>query len=337
MCYTKGFQWGYFKLFEETGIVTVCKDFHRQVAQQLDSLIVAACGYLSPVTDPFQKVNQRYKLSEKIIEEFIKRNLPIEFVTKGIIPEEVIQLLKKQKHSFGQVSILTSDKELHHYLSPLVPPLDKLFDNLKRLSQEGIFAVCRIDPIIPYVSDSKAELRALIERAADNGAQHIIASVLDIPFFAQKKIMRYLSKFGYEVVYNSARLFTESLDGYYHAKLSYRRSLFSFLREECDKRKLTFALCMEFKQRHGQIIGLNKEFMSSENCEGLNIPLYLREDSIFKPITSCNGACLQCRKAKCGIEELALGKKKYHYKGWKLSDYRRWSKEIAQESLFKKI
>jgi len=65
-CYTLAFP-GYFQIFREKGIITVAKDFDRVVAKQLDSIDIASCGYLSPVTDPFQPLNEKYHLSEKII------------------------------------------------------------------------------------------------------------------------------------------------------------------------------------------------------------------------------------------------------------------------------
>jgi len=108
-CYTKSYPGAFFD-FRRRGIITVWPDFDQTVARQLDSLSVAACGYLSPVTDPFQEVNRRYRLSEKIIAAFIERNIPLEFITKEVIPQKAIDLVARHPHSFGQVTILTLDE-----------------------------------------------------------------------------------------------------------------------------------------------------------------------------------------------------------------------------------
>ncbi|HAW60686.1 MAG TPA: hypothetical protein DCW86_04375, partial [Actinobacteria bacterium] len=179
-CYAHAF-WGYFQLFRERGVVTVFKNFDEAIARQLDSLSVVSCGYLSPVTDPFQLINERYRLSEKIIEVFVDRNIPIEFVTKGVVGDEAIDLIKRQPHSFGQVSILTADEDLRKKLVPGGASTDELFGNLRRLSGAGVRSVCRIDPVIPLLTDDEENLRRMILKAASCGVKHIIASCLDIP------------------------------------------------------------------------------------------------------------------------------------------------------------
>jgi len=107
-CYANVMNWGYFRLYRRDGLVTVFEKMDANVARQLDSIDVAACGYLSPVTDPFQPVNSRYRLSERIVQVFTQRGIPIDVVTKGIIPDEVIRLLAQNRHSFAQVSITTA-------------------------------------------------------------------------------------------------------------------------------------------------------------------------------------------------------------------------------------
>ena len=57
---------------------------------------------------------------------------------------------------------------------------DELVRNIERLANEGKFAVCRIDPIIPCVTDERGELEELVRRVVDAGAGHIIASCMDI-------------------------------------------------------------------------------------------------------------------------------------------------------------
>ena len=52
----------------------------------------------APVGKPiyFQAVDAKYRLSEKIVGEFVRRNIPIEFVTKNVVPEQVVNLMKSQ-------------------------------------------------------------------------------------------------------------------------------------------------------------------------------------------------------------------------------------------------
>lgn len=333
-CYTLAFP-GYFQIFRKTGVVVVAKDFHRRVAEQLDSLEVAACGYLSPVSDPFQLVNERYRLSEKIIEVFVERNLPIEFITKMRIPEKAIEFIKRQSHSFGQVSLLTSDEKLRRILVPGGAPHTVLLENLTRLAREGIFSVCRIDPIFPYLSDKRRSLEELVEQARSSGTTHIITSILDIPTKIKADLFGWLgSNFGAGIKWDYQRLYRENIDGYLQADINYRKKIFDLLRNICERKNLTFALCMEYELKDSLPQGLNREFMSSHNCEGIDIPIYRRRGKRFSPADDCLGNCLNCQEATCGIEDLAMGREGSK-KDWRLKDWRRWSRKLKEaEELF---
>ena len=367
-CYANSMNWGYFKLYRQTGLVTVFKDMDVNVARQLDSLDVAACGYLSPVTDPFQPVNSRYKLSERIVHVFTERGLPIDVVTKGIIPDEVIRLLAQNRHSFAQVSITTVNDGLRRQLSPgSSVSTDDLFYNLTRLSswpcegRQKIHSVCRIDPILPFITDDRRELRHLIERAKLCGADHIIASCVDIPIHIKGKMLKMLYSLNPKPRVRYEKLFTDRIDGSLHAHIDYRRELFSYLRDLCVQNELSFALCMEFenvsteamvKTASGKLKrvtsrGMNAEFMTGcKNCEGIDVPIYVRDTSgrsgyytdhdgrkrpRFGPAAACTGACLTCSFPQCGVEDLAMGRTPNSRKDFNLRDYRRWSKQRASK------
>jgi len=327
---------GYFKLFREKGVVTVFKDYDKQIAKQLDGLTVASCGYLSPVTDPFQPLNEKYELSEKILKVFVDRNIPVQFTTKGRISEKALKLIKKQEHSYGEVSILTLDEAKRQQLMAGGASTDELIRNIERLANEGKFAVCRIDPIIPYVTDNWEELEELVRRVVDAGAGHIITSCVDVPLVLKNELYNGLEKrFGVPKK-ELASLYTERMSGRLHASIEYRRKLFRTMRAICDRNKVTMGLCMEFESVGGnKVNGLNSEFMSSYSCEGIDVPLYIRtgDGKQFELVQGCKGNCLQCHfsdtKPACDIPDLQQAG------AWKLTDYRRWSKGIIKSKQMK--
>jgi len=324
-CYARALPAPYFRLFNETGIVTVFEDFDRVVADQLDSLAVASCGYLSPVCDPFQELESVYHLSERIVGEFVSRNLPVEFVTKCEVPVEVISTMRRQHHSFGQFSVVTAREDLRRALMAGGATVDGLFASMKRCAVAGLPVVLRIDPVIPYLADSRSELKLVVERGIDAGARHVVASVLDIPHGIAKEVFANFKTFGVGFGFDLKRLYRETIDGALHAGIDYRKRVFDTLRDLCEARGVTFALCMEYELVGGRPVGLNSRFMSSANCEGVNVPLYRRRGSEFVPAAECRGACLGCTEAACGIPELAMGLGEGK-QDFVLADYRRWSK-----------
>jgi DNA repair photolyase len=345
-CYARALPAPYFKLFNETGVVTVFRDFDRVVADQLDSIDVASCGYLSPVCDPFQAVESVYALSEKIVEEFVTRGLPIEFITKCVVPAQVVSSMRRQRHAFGQFSVVTAREDLRRELMKGGASLEHLLGSMKKCAVAGLPVVLRIDPVIPYLTDSRQEMKQLLDRGVDAGAKHVVASVLDIPLKIAKEVFANFKPFGVGFVYDLKRLYSQSIDGYLHAKIDYRKKVFDTIRNLCEARRVTFALCMEYELREGSPVGLNAEFMSSANCEGMDVPVYVRRGEGFVPAADCRGACLRCAEARCGIDELAMGKAvgkgegpgegscegpgeggAEGKRGFSLADYRRWSRD----------
>jgi len=326
-CYSLSYP-GYFQIYRNKGIIIVAKDFDKEVALQLDSINVATCGYLSPITDPFQLINNRYHLSEKIIKKFVDRNIPIEFITKAKVPEGVLDMIKLQKHSFIQISILTFKENLRKILAPGGATVKGLFCNIKKARERNIFTVARIDPIFPHITDNFLDLTELVKKFKHYGVQHVIVSVLDIPLNMKESIFKKINlHFGSRILKYYDRLYTENIDGWLNADINYRRRIFDILRNLCDKENLSFSLCMEYEIVDNKIRGLNREFSNSVNCEGINIPVYVRKQkNKFYPACDCNGDCLNCVEAECGITELAMGVDGAK-KDWKLKDYKKWSKE----------
>ncbi|MBC7330064.1 radical SAM protein [bacterium] len=332
-CYARTFP-GYFEEWREKGNIFVFENFPQSVARQLDKLKIAACGYLSPVTDPFQPLEQQFHLSEQLVKVFVERNLPIEVITKGKITQNVMELLRKQKHSFIQVSILTWDENLRKLLVPRGASTETLLDNLRRAKEVGIYTVARLDPIFPYITDNPDDLRRLVRTVKEAGAKHIVGSVVDIPVKTRREVFSLLARIDKKLIPAYRELFQEKIGYSLHAKIDYRKKVFSTLRKICDEEGLTFALCMEFaltgREYEGKPVveGLNKYFASSRNCEGIDVPIYVRNGDKFEPL-NCDGACLICENPICGIEELAGGG------AWRLSDYIRWSKRLVNIPLWK--
>jgi hypothetical protein len=234
--------------------------------------------------------------------------------------------MRRQRHSFGQFSVVTPREDLRCELMKGGASVDGLFASMKRCAVAGLPVVLRIDPVIPLLTDSKQDLEALVARGVDAGARHVVASVLDIPARMAKQVFANLKTFGVGFTFDLARLYSESQEGCLHAEIDYRRRVFDTLRNMCDTRGVTFALCMEYATVEGRSVGLNAEFMSSASCEGVNVPLYRRQGTGFVPAAECTGACLTCVDAACGVDDLAMGRPD-SVKDFTLADYRRWSRQ----------
>ena len=339
-CYAHAL-WGYFNLFQEKGIVSVFKDFDKIVDKQLSSLLCASCGYISPITDPFQPINNMYHLTEKIMQTFLKYDLPVEIITKGIISKEAIKIMSDHpyNHSFGQVSILTLNNELRKKLELGGGANTKqLLKNIEKLANHNIHSVCRIDPIIPFINDDIKDIKEIINSAVNAGANHIGTSIMDIPIFIKDKIFNNLIKIkGEEILNKYNSLYTEKITTDIHADIKYRKNLLRGIKNYCQEIDITMSTCMEFEiikqnnKNHYISLNDNHQFMTSNNCEGIDIPIYKRKNikEKFKPV-KCKGDCLYCKltPVPCKIPSLQKAR------SWKLKNYREWSKLIEKGNFY---
>lgn len=313
MCYTRAYG-GYFDEWNRSGTITVFKDVHKKLKEELSKLYYASCGYFCPVTDPFQyPIENDYHLSELCMDVFLELDLPVEFITKNgsNVPDRVFKKLSEHKygHCFCQYTILTLDKDISKMLSPGGSTPDEQFKAVRKAKDYGLYVVVRVDPIIPGINDAREVLSELIDVAKDNGADHIIASVCDLNKKSMEKMLPIAEELGLKKLWQS--LYVERMGMSYHACLNYRREVFRTLRELCTERGLSFALCMEFYKSGRKYRGMNEEFMTSKVCEGKIVPVYFRRSlkENFRPIAGCDGDCLSCAKGMkypiCGKPLLA--------------------------------
>ena len=337
-CYSHAL-WGYFELFRKEKIITVFKDFDKIVDKQLSKFLCASCGYISPTTDPFQPINNIYHLTEKIMRVFLKYDVPVEVITKGIISDEAIKIMAAHPyhHSFGQVTILTLNDDLRKKLViGKGASSNQLIKNFKRLSDSHIHAVCRIDPIIPFINDNISEIKTIIDAVVEAGAKHIGTSILDIPIFIKDRIFENLARIkGNEIIKKYKKLYNEKITSDLHANIIYRKRIFKEIKRYCNELGITMSTCMEFeiKRKDNQVyyesLNNNNLFMTSNNCEGIDIPIYTRKslNVRFKPV-NCKGDCLYCNLGSlpCKIPPLQEAK------NWKLKDYMKWNKYLEKNN-----
>jgi DNA repair photolyase len=341
-CYAHAL-WGYFNLFQKKKIITVFKNYDKIIDHQIKNLLIGACGYISPITDPFQPINTKYHLTEKIMNVFLKYDLPIEISTKGIISKEALKILAQHpyNHSFAQVSLLTLNDDLRKKLIlGKGATSNQLLRNIERLADQKIHCVCRIDPIIPYINDDIKQIKNIINAAIQAGAKHIGVSILDIPIFIKNEILNNLIEIkGKHIRKKYKKLYTEKITSDLHADINYRKKILKKIKKYCIENEITMSTCMEFEKisTNGKIyfksLNKNHEFMTSDNCEGINVPIYERSSlkDKFRPI-KCEGNCLYCRKdpVPCRIPQLKKGM------ALKLDNYEKWS-EIKRKNTFKNL
>jgi len=126
---------------------------------------------MSGVTDPYQPVERRLKLTRGCLEVLRDFRNPVALVTKssGVLRDiDLLSELSAFQAVAVFISITTLDSQLHQKLEPRAARPEKRFTALEALSQAGIPAGVMLAPVIPGLNDQ--EIPNILKAAQSAGA-----------------------------------------------------------------------------------------------------------------------------------------------------------------------
>lgn len=129
-------------------------------------------------TDPYQPAEGKAQLTRACLEVLAKYRIVTTITTRSPLILRDLDILAKLPVASVNISINTLDHDLTRQLEPAAPHPLKRLETVRELAQHGIPAGIFMAPILPYLTDSRADLEALIQAAADHRAGFAMASAL---------------------------------------------------------------------------------------------------------------------------------------------------------------
>jgi DNA repair photolyase len=152
--------------------------FVKPTAAALLHQALARPGYecapiaLGTNTDPYQPIEDRWRVTRSVIELLLQTKHPFTITTKSDRVLRDLDILKPAA-ALGIASVALSvtslDPALSRILEPRAPSGRKRIEAIRRLNAEGVPSVVAIAPVIPQITDH--ELEAIVEAAAGAGAR----------------------------------------------------------------------------------------------------------------------------------------------------------------------
>jgi len=291
------------KGYRGSGLITVPLDYGEQIKKQLSKMNRSAAGYFSSFTDPFTPLENYYHNTERAAEEFVKVGLPIFFLSRLAYPQWAIDLLKQNPHSYAQKSINTCDPDDWRLLSPGALSLEDHLQEIAKLHDEGIYVSIQVNPIIAGVT-SHAQICKLFKMLRDAGADHVIVKFVEAAYsWAPDMVNRIKRRFGEERGSKFEKLFTQNIGSERTVEEEYRMAGHKVYQKMATKLGLTYATCYEYeyeRDANGKIlsktgISVGRRFTTADQCHGHKVPMYYRDNEVFKPLDECPpSGCLYC-------------------------------------------
>jgi len=156
---------------------------------------------LNTSSDCFQSHPDILNVTHEVIQTLLDHGIGISFLTKGVIPQRFIDLFRRSPEKIlAQIGLVSlSDRYWGEY-EPGTPSPDKRIENIQRLGEIGISSEIRIDPIIPFITDTEAEVTPLFGRLKGLGVKRVTLSYLHLRPAIQKQLMKELSSLHQRVI-----------------------------------------------------------------------------------------------------------------------------------------
>ncbi len=133
--------------------------------------------------DCYQRAEGRYRLMPGIISALKDAANPFSILTKGTLILRDIDLLAEAAEITDvglNVSVGFIDKELWRSVEPGTPAPARRLEACAALNERGLRCGVLMGPVVPFLSDSPAQLDAAVSQIAAAGATHVMPIVLHL-------------------------------------------------------------------------------------------------------------------------------------------------------------
>jgi DNA repair photolyase len=145
--------------------------------------------------DCYQRAEGRYQLMPGIISALKDAANPFSILTKGTLILRDIDLLAEAAEITDvglNVSVGFIDKDLWRSIEPGTPAPARRLEACAALNQRGLGCGVLMGPVVPFLSDSPAQLDAAVSQIAAAGATHVMPIVLHLRPGTREWFMRWL-------------------------------------------------------------------------------------------------------------------------------------------------
>jgi len=165
---------------------------------------------LATVTDPYQPAESEFKITESVLEVFLKHHNPLMLSTKSALVLRDMDML----HEIAQtgflnvvVSLSTLEEEWRRKIEPRAASVEARLKMIQELSEGGIAVGVAAIPLLPYISDDEKDIDELLKTAADRGASYVISDLLNLRGEARTRFMNFLASYDPSLVQPYEKLY----------------------------------------------------------------------------------------------------------------------------------
>ena len=133
-------------------------------------------------TDPYQPVEEQWRIVRKLLEVMWEYRHPVTITTKGSLvtrDKDLLRRLARENLVMVSISLTTLDNAVSRAMEPRAAAPGRRIAAIRELSKAGIPVCVGISPIVPGLTDH--EIEQLAKAAAEAGAQSATYTTVRLP------------------------------------------------------------------------------------------------------------------------------------------------------------
>jgi DNA repair photolyase len=119
--------------------------------------------WISGVCDPYQPLEEKYRLSRKCLEILIQNNWPVIIQTRSPLVLRDLDILKGAEDLQVGLSITSANDEIRRIFEPNAPPIMERLKTIEALHRNGIKTYVMIAPILPEAEKLAGFLDGIVD------------------------------------------------------------------------------------------------------------------------------------------------------------------------------
>ncbi len=185
--------------------------------------------FLSSVTDPYQGLEAKYKLTRQCLEVIINSGFKgfVSILTKSNLVLRDIDLFKQLNCAVG-LTVTSTDDGVSRYFEKFAPNVNDRFKALKELNEQGIKTYAFIGPLLPHFVAFKDNLESIFVRLEEVGTKDIFVEHLNLSSYIKTRLLTEMGDTEPEVI-----------EKFYSSQsIEYRKALESLVNELVKRYKM---------------------------------------------------------------------------------------------------
>jgi len=148
--------------------------------------------FLSSVTDPYQGLEAKYKLTRGCLEELISFGYEglVSILTKSDLVLRDIDLLKQLKNISVGLTVTSADDGISRYFEKFAPPVSARYKALETLNKNKIATYAFVGPLLPHFVANPDQLENIFSRLAQAGTKRIFMEHLNLSSYIRSRLAK---------------------------------------------------------------------------------------------------------------------------------------------------